>query len=353
MGNRSRAHSSSRPQRLRLVVGLPGLVILAADDQHVAAMFHRLHADVVVILEGVPVQGPRHRVARDACADRIGQIGGLLGVDGHKVVDGRIGGHHDGTGGDHGSGLRLDLRPAPAIDLRGVSPRVDRPTPPGEGFRKAGEVLEGVELPLAREAEATPGIEGRERRTSHHLDVLQSGPMRGLELLVQQLPGLPGRQEQVAVDAEEVAVDPFVVRDRLDPVDGRGVALGGKPGPVLAVDLLDLDVAVIDGVGQVGGRALRLSAGDGAVIQHDDALALAGEQVGRGQPGDPRADDADVRLHILRQGLMPRDRGGLHPDRLRRFADRFRHHSLSAAGHNRHQGPGQGLPVPAALRTNR
>ena len=178
--------------------------------------------------------------------------------------------------------------------------------------------------------------------------------MRGLELLVQQIPRLPGRQEQVAVNAEEVAVDPFFVRDRLDQVDGRGVALGGKPGPVLAVDLLDLDVAVIDGVGQVGGRALSLSAGDGAVIQHDDALALAGEQVGRGQPGDPRADDADVRLHVLRQRLMPRDRGGLHPDRLRRFTDRFRHHSLSAAGDYRDARPkARETSRLAALRTNR
>jgi hypothetical protein len=63
---------------------------------------------------------------------------------------------------------------------------------------------------------------------------------------------LIGSPEQVAIDAPEVAIDALVPRDGLDPIDGRGVALGGQATAVLAVDLLDLGEAVVDCVGQVG-----------------------------------------------------------------------------------------------------
>ena len=199
--------------------------------------------------------------------------------------------------------------------------------------------LSGWNWPWRGKRRHRPGIEGGQRGAGHHLHILQAGAVGGLEFLLEEVAGLAGRREEVAVDAEEVAVDPFFLSDRLDPVDGRGVALGGQPGPFLAVHLLDLDVSVVDGIREVGGGALGLPAGDGAVVQDDHALAFAGEQVSRGQSGDAGTDDADVRLHVLRQRLMPRDRCRLHPDRAGCFPDRIRHDSHSAAGCGRSTKP--------------
>jgi hypothetical protein len=60
-----------------------------------------------------------------------------------------------------------------------------------------------------------------------------------------------GRQEQVAVDASEIAGDGLFVADAFDAIDGCAVALGRKPAPFFAMNLLDLDEAIIDGVRQV------------------------------------------------------------------------------------------------------
>ena len=65
---------------------------------------------------------------------------------------------------------------------------------------------------------------------------------------------------------------------------------------LLAVHLLDFDVAIIDGVGQMGGGALGLATGHRAVVQYDNVSAFTGELVSRGQAGDAGSDDADVRF---------------------------------------------------------
>src|SRR5205085_1835070 len=100
--------------------------------------------------------------------------------------------------------------------------------------------------------------------------------------------------EQVAVQPGEVAVDPLLAGDRLDAVDGGGVARGGQRRRLGAAGALQLGVAVVEGVGQVGGGPAGLAAGDRAVVQHDDRLARAGQQVGGTEAGDAGADDADV-----------------------------------------------------------
>ena len=61
-----------------------------------------------------------------------------------------------------------------------------------------------------------------------------------------------------------------------------------------AVESFDLEVAVVDGVGQVGSGALSLTAADGAVVEDGDLLAGAAEEVGRRHPGNACADNAHV-----------------------------------------------------------
>ena len=167
--------------------------------------------------------------------------------------------------------------------------------------------LSGWNCPCRGKRRHRPRVEGGERSPGHEIDILEAGAVGGLASSLQQVRGLPGSQEQVAVDAAEVAIDSL----SCEMASMRSMAAAwlsaAKSAPLHAVDPLDFGEAVVDGVGQVGGRALGLSAGDGPVVQHDDALAFAGQQVGRGQPGDSRPDHADVRLLRPSPGI---DAGG-------------------------------------------
>ena len=126
--------------------------------------------------------------------------------------------------------------------------------------------------------------------------------LRGVELALEGLAPIAFGEEQVAVEAREVAVDALLAHDGLDAVDRRGVAVGGEPRALAAVQLLDLEVAVVEHVGEVRGGRLRHAAGDRAVVEHRHLLARAGEQVGGGQAGDAGADDADVDVQVFLQG---------------------------------------------------
>jgi hypothetical protein len=87
--------------------------------------------------------------------------------------------------------------------------------------------------------------------------------------LVLQQPGVCARRgEQVAVEPLEIARDRLGGGDRLDPVDGGGVALGGQACAFDAVDARDLRVEVVDRVRQVGCRPPALPAADRAVVEH-------------------------------------------------------------------------------------
>jgi hypothetical protein len=75
-------------------------------------------------------------------------------------------------------------------------------------------------------------------------------------------------------------------------------------------------VSVVELVHQVAGGHLRHAAAHRAVIQHRHAASGARQQVGGGQAGDTRADDADVDVHVLLKGSELRQRGGGRPDGL-------------------------------------
>jgi hypothetical protein len=105
-------------------------------------------------------------------------------------------------------------------------------------------------------------------------------------------------QEEVAIHTEEVAFDALGLRDSLDAVNGCRVTLGREARSLLAMHLLDFDITVIDGIGQMGGGALGLPTGNRAVIQYDNLSSFAGELVRRGQACDAGADDADIRFRI-------------------------------------------------------
>ena len=76
------------------------------------------------------------------------------------------------------------------------------------------------------------------------------------------------------------------------------MALRGEPRAALAVQLLELVVAVVERVREMRRGAARLAAADRTVVDDHDAPAALREAVGGGEPGDPGADDADVGLEI-------------------------------------------------------
>src|SRR4051812_47774422 len=114
----------------------------------------------------------------------------------------------------------------------------DAPTQALDRGGKTCEVLERMQACLAWDAQARPGVEGGERRTLALLHAAKPGAVRSGELLVEGLDAVARGEEEIALDAREVAVDALLGDVGLDPVDRRGMAFGGKPCAMRAVHAL-------------------------------------------------------------------------------------------------------------------
>jgi hypothetical protein len=222
-------------------------------------------------------------------------------VDRDAVVDRYVGRDHYGVRGDDVL-AHVHQRRHAALDLIGVRAGEDAAAPAVDRLGEPREVFERMELSLLGKAQAGAAVERRERRALEQLDRAQAGAVRGLELLLQRLALVALGEEQIAVDPAEIALDALFPDDGLDALDRRAVAVGGEPRALAAVQLLQLEVAVVELVGEMRRGRLRHPARHRAVVQHGDALAGAHQQIRCRQPGNTRADDADVDLHALLEG---------------------------------------------------
>ena len=202
--------STARSSRSAVrVVGVAGLVVLAAGDQHVVVA-DALEADVVVRVFGVPVE-PERAPTPSGCGSR-----GRTSATGTAWC---------GSSTRSFTGVFVVTTTAPAVtaapagrldpacrfaafDLAGVRVAVDPPAALPDRLGQAGEVLQRVELRPAAGSRGT----GRCRTTigarSTQCASVQPDAMGGVEFLLQEVVPLPvGRDEQVAVHAVEVAVD--------------------------------------------------------------------------------------------------------------------------------------------------
>ena len=112
-----------------------------------------------------------------------------------------------------------------------------------------------------------------------------------------------GEAHEKAVEPLEVAVDAFVADDALDGIDRGRVAFRGQARVLLAMDPDDLLPAAIDRVHEVRGGAKALAGGRLGLVEHDDAVAFAGQQIGSGEPRHAGADDADGRLEVAERSI--------------------------------------------------
>ncbi len=151
-----------------------------------------------------------------------------------------------------------------------------------------------MKLSLPREVEAGSAMKAFHRRRRKLLDV-ESRLARRVHFFVEEPVIVLGSEEQVAADAAEVGVDPFLRADALDARDRRPVAVARETRAVGTVQPDHLGVSIVDDVRQVRCRHSGLTAAGCAVVDQHDRPSLARQQVRRRHTGDPGADHADVR----------------------------------------------------------
>jgi len=282
------------------VRGLPGFVILAANDQDVVIqlvpgfILGVLDADVVVRIGSIPVQSLRDRSLRNSRADDIGAIRGLLAVDDEPVVDWCIGANNDIIGVDDVAIARGDLRRLTILDFLGVDAGVDLPSITKNRASQTLQILERVKGGLSRKAKRGPAVPESERNAIDKLRIHYSGAVGRFELALQILACVLAAKKEEAFDTLEIAVDVFHRRNGLDSMYRRHVTLGCQPGTFLAVHDLDVVVAIVERGGEVSGCAARLTTTDWPIIDQDNGAASTREQIGRGHAGDPCSYDADI-----------------------------------------------------------
>jgi hypothetical protein len=151
-----------------------------------------------------------------------------------------------------------------------------------------------MEAALVWEAQTGPGVPARDGRSLGPGDAREPDLPGSVEFLVEQRDFSPGAEEQVAVQALEVAVDALLARDLLDAVNGGGLGLVDLPRLVETPQLDQLVVPVVEFGGEVGGGTRRHAPADRATIKHHDGAAGAGELAGDREAGDASPDHDDI-----------------------------------------------------------
>src|SRR5687767_5408261 len=101
------------------VVGLAGLVVFTADDQHVVVL-KALKPEVVIRIECVPVQRVRDRSFGDFCADYVRDVRRLFRVNRDTIVYGRVRRNDDHVASNNRTMATFDVRVLTAFDCLGM-----------------------------------------------------------------------------------------------------------------------------------------------------------------------------------------------------------------------------------------
>jgi len=309
-------------ERLLVIVGigLAGFVVLAADDEDLVVRFLTrrilglVDPDVVIRIGRIPVESARNGIFRNARADDVRSIRGLLGVDDQPVIDGCICADDDVVGVDHVPFAGRDPGGDAVHDFFGVDAGIDLSAVAENRAGQTLEVLERMKRRLPWKPQGDSRVPEIEWSALDDFGVREAGAVCRLELALELLSLGLAAEEQVAVHALEITIDVLHRSDRLDPVDGGHVTVGRHPRALASVELLDVVVAVVESRGQMGGGAAGLAAADRAVVDERNGAPCPREKVGSRHSGDPRPDHAYIDPQILCKRLELRNFGSIHPD---------------------------------------
>jgi hypothetical protein len=109
----------------------------------------------------------------------------------------------------------------------------------------------------------------------------------------------------------EIAIDRFGGLDFLDAVDGAGMMPAVRRGRLLAAQLDQPMVIVIERPGEMRGGPPRHAGPDTGAIDYQHLLARRSQFISGRQARDPGTDDDDVRICSLDEG--PQLRSDFHP----------------------------------------
>ena len=173
----------------------------------------------------------------------------------------------------------------------------------GSRCARPAQVLQRMELRLAREAQARPGVErARAARARRARRPRRPARCAASSSRLERVALVAVGEEEVAVEPLEVAVDALPCATIVSMRSMAAVWLSAARRVAFgAVQPLDLEVAVVDARSRgAPSSSLRLAAADaGRRRGRRRTCRPAREQVGGGQPGDAGADDAHVDMHVL------------------------------------------------------
>src|SRR5688500_16737218 len=160
-------------------------------------------------------------------------------MNGDEIIDRRVGGHYYVLRA-HDAALRFDGGFGAARKAGRVAAGVDAPAAALDGLRHAGKVFQRMKLTLVGKAQARASIECQ-RRSRYFGYVMQAGAMGRVQFSIEIRLIVLRRTEQIAVEADEIAIDPLARDDVFNAIDRRSVAFGGQPRATFTVEPLELE----------------------------------------------------------------------------------------------------------------
>ena len=295
------------PERLFFVVALARLVVLTTDDEDLVMRIQRCQPDVMIRIEVVPVEATRNRTLRNLHPDHVGAIRCLLGVDGHPVVHRRVRREDERVGPDRMAVRCLHLRAivlfVHRVDVRAAE---DAASIALDRLCERGDVFQRMKLRLVGKPDRRFRLERHIRDLGEELDARNSGAP-GCFGFVRQVLSLAIEREPVAVQSFELAVDSLFTHDRFDAIDRRHVTLGSHSCAFRTMHFFDLRVVVVERADEVSSRPSGFAAGNRTIIEHNDTLSVAAEQVCCGDSGYAGANDTHVSIEIALQRVERRN----------------------------------------------
>src|SRR5262245_47124821 len=99
-----------------------------------------------------------------------------------------------------------------------------------------------MKLGLVGKLQARSRLEAAYRSSTHLLNINQPCPMGRCQFTIQELLFMLRPQEQITIKPRKITVNVLFLNDKLDALNGGGMALGGQACAFFTVKALDLEI---------------------------------------------------------------------------------------------------------------